>query len=329
MIEAPYKSEYYEITPYYERFGNYVTHIGVEFFIYISDYIVHGIEPFRYSISNRMRVYDYKKNEFVNVSYKTKYPTVNLYNVEKQGVVTSLLHRLYMLVFCYFPGCEEYEVNHIDGNKQNCTPSNLEWMTHKENMNHAFEYIMNGERKLTDQDIIELIDMYNDDEKVKDIAEKFSISTGYVMDIVRRTDKCSTRLEHIKQDHPVTREKATPKLTNSILEEVVAKYNDGKEYFQLAEEYDIDRSVLTKAIKRYAEENPDKVLLRPLKKFTPEIAELACQFLQDNKYLDRSSLYTACLDVLGLENTECNRKAISNLYNGKTYKNISSKYNFQ
>ena len=91
MMEAPYRSIYYEITPYYERFGNYKTQLGAEIFIYISDHIVHGIDHLRYSISNRMRVYDYKKQEFVHISYNTLYPTVNLYNVEKGGMVTLLL----------------------------------------------------------------------------------------------------------------------------------------------------------------------------------------------------------------------------------------------
>ena len=324
---GPYKSKYYESTYYYERFGNYIVYPGIEIYLYIVDYIVPGIEPYRYSISNRMRVYDYKKQEFVRISDKTTYPTVNLYNVSKGAVVTSLLHRLYMLAFCYFPGCENYEVNHIDGNKFNCTPSNLEWMTHKENMNHAFEYIMTNDRKLSNQDIVELIEMYNNGEKIKDIADKFDISTGYVIDIVKGK-RSSTKLDLIKKDHPVTREKVPPKLSKEDMTTIIKRYNDGEEYFELANEYGVDRSGLAKAIKRYAKNHPGEVILRSLKTFTPEMAEVACRFIQDNPCLDISSLYTLCLEEIGLENTVSNRKAIKNLYHGKTYKNISSKYNF-
>lgn len=322
-----YQSKYYESTYYYERFGNYIVYPGAEIYLYIMDYIVPGVEPYRYSISNRMRVYDYRNQEFVRISNKTTYPTVNLYNVSKGTTVTSLLHRLYMLAFCYFPGCENYEVNHIDGNKFNCTPSNLEWMTHRENMNHAFEYIMINNRKLSDQDIVELIEMYNNGEKIKNIADKFGISAGYVVDIVKGK-RSSMKLENIKKVHPVTREKVPPKLSQENMEIIVERYNNGEEYFELASEYNVDRSGLTKAIKRYAKDHPGKVNLRKLKTFTPEMAETACQFIQDNSYLDISSLYTLCLEAIGLENTESNRKAIKNLYHGKTYKNISSKYNF-
>ena len=327
MIIAPYKSRYYDINYYYERFGNITIPRGSEIYLYITDIAVPGVEPFRYSISNRMNVYDYKNQVFVRISANTNYPTINLFHTDKQKTITSLLHRVYMMTFCYFYGCEKYEVNHIDGNKFNCTPINLEWSTHRENMNHAFEYIMNADRKLSEKDIIELIKMYNDNCTIRSIADRFDISTGYVCDIVKGK-RSSIRMDSIKSIHPVTREKVQPKISEEILQEIVGRYNNGEEYFELASEYGVDRSYLTKMIKRYAKDHPNEVILRKLKKFTPELAELACKFFEDNKGLNISSLYTLCLNEIGLENTESNRKAIKNLYRRNTYKNISCRYEF-
>lgn len=323
-----YNSVLYELTPFYERFGNFYLNPGLEIFLYITDISVSGVEPNRYSISNKMRVYDYKKKEFVKISYNTQYPTVNLYNVTKNKTNTYLLHRIYMLTFCYFPGCENYEVNHIDGNKNNCAPYNLEWRSHAGNMRHAFEFII--ERKITDEDIIAIINMYNSGNKIKDIAREFNISTGYVMDLVRRNTERSSRLTTIRKIAPVTRKKRPVKLTEELLEIIANRYNNGEEYFELAKEYDIDRSYLTKAIKRYAKTHPE-IKIRDLKVFTPEMANLACQiFVREfNKGNMSPNLYKLVLDELGLEYNENNRKAISNLYNGKTYRDISSNYNYR
>ena len=84
-----------------------------------------------------------------------------------QRQVTKRLHRYMMESFCYFDGCENYEVNHIDGNKLNNDLSNLEWCTHSENTIHA---INNGlktvfgnqvEVVLTDKDVENIINLRN------------------------------------------------------------------------------------------------------------------------------------------------------------------------
>lgn len=56
------------------------------------------------------------------------------------GMKRVRVHRLVMLGFNYFEGCESYEVNHKDGNKSKNVFTNLEWNTRKENMDHAVEH---------------------------------------------------------------------------------------------------------------------------------------------------------------------------------------------
>lgn len=325
-MQAPYKSKYYEKTQFYERYGNIFIRTGLEIYFYIIDRTIPGIEPYRYSISNKLNVFDYKLNNFVRISNLTAYPSINLYNSKKRKTITSSLHRVYMMTFCYFPGCENYEVNHIDGNKYNCHPSNLEWTTHAENMDHATKYILS--RKLSDEDIIEIIDMYNDNNTIKNIAEKFNISTGYVCDIVRGTLSTMPNIKSIIEKHPVTRNKFEPKLNTDLLKIIADRYNNGEEYFELAEEYKLDRSYLTKQIKLYAKSHPE-IVIRPLKKFTKETVEDICEIFQNNSNLDSMSLYKLCIESLGLEDNSSVRKALSNIHVGKTYKKISSKYNFK
>ena len=57
--------------------------------------------------------------------------------LQKNGVIKSvLLHRVVAELFCSNPDGKP-EVNHIDGNKSNCSASNLEWVTPSENKKHA------------------------------------------------------------------------------------------------------------------------------------------------------------------------------------------------
>ena len=67
--------------------------------------------------------------------------------LSKENKSTHLhLHRLIALHF--IPGFkEDYEVNHIDGNRTNNILSNLEWCTHKENMTHASKILKVGNQK--------------------------------------------------------------------------------------------------------------------------------------------------------------------------------------
>lgn len=89
-----------------------------------------------YSISNKGRVWsNYKKGFIKNrLNSKDPYPFVGLSKNNKTIVI-----RVHRLVAKHFIQNLESkpEVNHIDGNKLNNDVTNLEWVTRKENQQHA------------------------------------------------------------------------------------------------------------------------------------------------------------------------------------------------
>jgi len=79
------------------------------------------------------------------------------------------------------------EVNHIDGDKSNCLPNNLEWGTHKYNMNHA---VSSGLRKYEGVDCkkrnfndSEITIIYNSSELSGVLAKKYNVTKSSIQRI--------------------------------------------------------------------------------------------------------------------------------------------------
>jgi len=90
---------------------------------------------------------------------------------------------------------EGYEINHIDGNKQNNSPSNLEYITHSANCKHSFDIglqkpkrgELNGNSKLTAEMVNDIRNTAANGGRYygrKRLAEKYGVSEAHIKDIV-------------------------------------------------------------------------------------------------------------------------------------------------
>lgn len=102
--------------------------------------------------------------------------------------ICVFIHRLIAEYFIPNPDGKRC-VNHIDGNKNNNHPSNLEWCTQQENIIHAFSMgLMKGAKgekasaaKLTE---IQVLAIRADKRRPYEIAKDYPVSYSMVLDIV-------------------------------------------------------------------------------------------------------------------------------------------------
>lgn len=88
------------------------------------------------NVKSKKRVVGYKeKNGYIRVRFENKC---------LGSVVRTTVHRLVAEAFIPNPDCLP-EVNHIDSNRANNHVSNLEWVTHSENMKHSYGKGINRE----------------------------------------------------------------------------------------------------------------------------------------------------------------------------------------
>lgn len=97
-----------------------------EYFIDITDRAAPGILPY-YMISNYGRIWHKYECKFLTVNVDSKgYLCKPLFTYDGEQKIFRI-HRLVMLTFDYFPGCENYSIKFNDGNKANPCIWNLSW----------------------------------------------------------------------------------------------------------------------------------------------------------------------------------------------------------
>ncbi len=77
-------------------------------------------------------------------------------------------------------------VNHRDGDRTNNDASNLEWTTQSEQIRHSIESGTFRPWKLTEPEVVQIRQLWEDGLKQRDIADRFNVTQGTVSLIVNR-----------------------------------------------------------------------------------------------------------------------------------------------
>ena len=115
---------------------------------------------YNYYVTEDGQIWSQKTNKYLS-QHKDKdgYLKVRLVSKDDKRHAYSV-HRLVLENFYPTAGMNNLQVNHIDGNKENNSLSNLEWMTCLENIHHAMDNNLrakiNGASKLTKEQVIDI-----------------------------------------------------------------------------------------------------------------------------------------------------------------------------
>ena len=142
-----------------------------------------------YSVTEKGEVYSHKYGKFLTpIKQKNGYLMVCLYKDRKSKMCT--IHRLVAKAF--IPNrIGKQMVNHIDLNKQNNQISNLEWVTAKENMQHACDNgircgMRNGNSKLSNAQVIEIREKYQFRQYTyKMLSDEYGVIKNYIARIIK------------------------------------------------------------------------------------------------------------------------------------------------
>jgi len=158
----------------------------------------------QYIIYPEGKVFSTKVNRFIKIgTHGAGY---------KRCFINSIAHSLHRLVAETFISNDQNKpcVNHLDGNKENNSVSNLEWCTHKENTHHMDKVLgklQRGERcrfaKINKDEVLEIMKLlYENNTPQSEIAEKFGITQTSISRIKRGI--CWSHIKNIycdKREH--------------------------------------------------------------------------------------------------------------------------------
>lgn len=134
-----------------------------------------------YCVSMDGKIFSLKSNRFLKPFSDTSgYQYIECYENGQKHKFS--VHRLVAKAFI----CNDLnkkEVNHKDGNKENNSVGNLEWVTPSENCVHAERTGLRNNAKLTDEQVHNICSKLSDGFRNSDIADMFGVPKSTVSEI--------------------------------------------------------------------------------------------------------------------------------------------------
>lgn len=142
-----------------------------------------------YKVSNTGKVLNIKRGKHISLrkqyGNKRKYVSLSVLLHKKGKGKETMVSRLVAQAFIRKPKHNE-EVNHIDLNPQNNNVSNLEWVTHKQNLIHSVNSGSYDHLKIKKEKLDKIISLRKEGKTLREIGDIFNISNQRVGQIISR-----------------------------------------------------------------------------------------------------------------------------------------------
>lgn len=164
---------------------------------------IQGYED-KYIITTSGRVKSVKTGKELKLTLSnTGYYVVNLSKNKK--TTSCLVHRLVAKAFLPNPD-NKPQVNHIDGNKLNNRVSNLEWVSHKENMAEAARLKLLGghldvRAQFSDEQACFIRELYSIGYSNDKLARMFNTKSQTISDIIKNDIYKNPPKEYLQYNH--------------------------------------------------------------------------------------------------------------------------------